>query len=117
MRPRLRFGWGERLPIQATFPLGGDDGFPGLHIGERRGDREALADLLLTYAITGPFVVRLELATGRSARGGPLVNSEGWVAGVRAGMGAETPVGPVRFDYGVSTGGREAVFIRLGRWF
>jgi predicted acylesterase/phospholipase RssA len=117
MRPRLRLGWGERLPIQATFALGGDDGFPGLHIGERRGDREALADLLLTYAIRGPFVARVELATGRSARGGPLVNSEDWLAGVRAGIGAETPVGPVRFDYGVSTGGREAVFIRLGRWF
>jgi NTE family protein len=117
MRPRLRLGWGERLPIQATFPLGGDDGFPGLHIGERRGDREALADVLLTYAIKGPFVARVELAAGRSAGGGPLVNSDGWLAGARAGIGAETPVGPVRFEYGVSTGGREAVFIRLGRWF
>ncbi|MFL5402891.1 MAG: hypothetical protein ACJ8BF_08755, partial [Gemmatimonadales bacterium] len=117
VRPRVRFGWGQRLPIQATFPLGGEDGFPGIHIGERRGDREALVSLLLTYALKGPFVGRVELATGRSARGGPLLDGDRWLAGVRAGVGAETPVGPVRFEYGVASGGRSAVFVRLGRWF
>jgi hypothetical protein len=105
------------LPLQATFPLGGDDGFPGLHLGERRGDREALVSLLFTYALKRPFVGRLELATGRSALGGPLVDSEGWLAGARVGIGAETPVGPVRLEYGVTSGGRGAVFVRLGRWF
>jgi NTE family protein len=117
LRPRIRLGWGERLPIQSTFSLGGEDGFPGLHIGERRGDREALLGLLLTYAVRGPFVGRIELATGRSARGGPVLDWDNWLAGIRAGIGAETPVGPVRFDYGVSSGGRGAVFVRLGRWF
>ena len=46
--PRLRLGWGEDLPLQATFPLGGKDGFPGLHIGERRGDREVMLGLMFT---------------------------------------------------------------------
>jgi hypothetical protein len=117
LRPRIRLGWGDRLPLQATFPLGGDDGFPGLHLGERRGDREALVSVLVTYALKRPFVGRLELTTGRSALGGPLVDSEGWLAGARLGVGAETPVGPVRFEYGVTSGGRGAVFVRLGRWF
>jgi predicted acylesterase/phospholipase RssA len=117
LRPRLRFGWGERLPIQATFPLGGDDGFPGLHIGERRGDRELFLDLLLTYPIQGPLVARLELAAGRSGVGGPLVSSDGWLGGGRLGLGAETPVGPVRLEYGLTGGGRGAFFVRLGRWF
>ena len=117
LRPRIRLGWGDRLPLQATLPLGGDDGFPGLHLGERRGDREALVSLLFTYALKRPFVGRLELATGRSALGGPLIDSEGWLAGARVGVGAETPVGPVRLEYGVTSGGREAVFVRLGRWF
>jgi predicted acylesterase/phospholipase RssA len=117
LRPRARFSWGERLPLQATFPLGGEDGFPGLHLGERRGDREAMVGLLITYGLKGPFVGRVELATGRSALGGPAVDSDGWIAGVRAGVGAETPVGPVRFEYGVASGGRSAVFVRLGRWF
>lgn len=117
LRPRARLGWGEQLPLQGSFPLGGDDGFPGLHIGERRGDREALLGLMLTYVLKRPFVGRLELVTGRSAVGGPLLGTDGWIVGARAGIGAETPVGPVRFEYGVGSGGRGAVFVRLGRWF
>jgi NTE family protein len=117
IEPRLRAGWGERLPLQATFPLGGADGFPGLHIGERRGDRELVLSALLTYVLTGPFVGRVELAVGRSAFGGEILGSGGWLAGARAGAGAETPVGPVRFEYGLTQDGREAVFVRLGRWF
>jgi hypothetical protein len=116
LRPRLRFGWGEDLPLQSSFQLGGEDGFPGLHIGERRGDREILVDLLVTYPLKGPFVGRLELASGRSAAGGPMFSSDGWLAGGRLGIGAETPVGPVRFEYGVS-GSHDAYFVRLGRWF
>jgi predicted acylesterase/phospholipase RssA len=116
LRPRLRFGWGEDLPLQSSFQLGGEDGFPGLHIGERRGDREILVDLLVTYPLKGPFVGRLELASGRSAAGGPMFSSDGWLAGGRLGIGAETPVGPVRFEYGVS-GSQDAYFVRLGRWF
>jgi NTE family protein len=117
LEPRLRVGWGERLPLQATFPLGGEDGFPGLHIGERRGDREVVLSALLTYTLKGPFVARLELAAGRSAFGGEILGSSGWLAGARAGVGAETPLGPVRFEYGLTQAGREAVFVRLGRWF
>ena len=117
LRPRIQIGWGERLPLQATFPLGGEDGFPGLHLGERRGDRELLLDLLITYALRGPFVGRLELATGRTAFGGQLLGSDGWIAGVRAGVGAETPLGPVRLEYGVADDGRGTAFVRLGKWF
>jgi NTE family protein len=117
VEPRLRLGWGERLPLQAAFPVGGADGFPGLHIGERRGDREFVLSALLSYTLKGPFVGRVELAAGRSAFGGGILGPDGWVAGARAGVGAETPVGPVRFEYGLTEGGREAVFVRLGRWF
>ncbi len=115
--PRLRLGWGDGLPLQSEFALGGEDGFPGLHLGERRGDREALVGLMLTYDLTGPFVARVELVTGRTGNGGSLVQSAGWLTGVRAGVGAHTPVGPVRVEYGVASTGRGAVFVRLGRWF
>ena len=115
--PRLRLGWGERLPLQLGMPLGGDDGFPGLHIGERRGDREAMLGVLLATPIQGPLLARVELDVGRTASGGPLLDSKGWVIGVRVGIGAETPLGPVRFEYGVATEGRDALFVRLGRWF
>jgi NTE family protein len=115
--PRLRLGWGERLPIQLGLPLGGNDGFPGLHIGERRGDREAMLSVLIATPIKGPLLGRVELAGGRSSSGGAFFNSEGWVVGVRAGVGAETPFGPVRIEYGFATRGREALFVRMGRWF
>jgi NTE family protein len=117
LRPNVRIGWGENLPIQAGFPLGGDDGFPGLHLGERRGDRELVMDVLATYQVDGPLVARLELAVGRSANGGPLVNKVGWITGSRIGLGAETPVGPVRIEYGLADNGRGTFFLRLGRWF
>jgi NTE family protein len=112
--PRVMLGWGDDLPIQLAFPLGGDDGFPGLHLGERRGDREAMLGLMFTAPLTGPLLGRVELAGGRTANGGPLLGDDGWVGGIRAGIGADTPVGGVRFEYGYSTEDRGAVFVRLG---
>jgi hypothetical protein len=53
---------------------------------------------------------------GRVAVGGGLLDEGGWHTGIRGGVGADTPVGPVRVEMGF-TGGREALFVRLGRWF
>jgi NTE family protein len=117
MTPRIRLGWGDGLPLQTSFPLGGDDGFPGLHIGERRGDREAMLGVMFSFPIRGPLLGRIEFAGGRTAVGGSLFGDEGWAGGARAGIGAETPVGPVRFEYGYGTEDRGALFVRLGRWF
>jgi hypothetical protein len=114
--PRILVGWGEDLPVQLAFPLGGDDGFPGLHLGERRGDREAMLGLAFIAPIKGPLLGRVEFAGGRTAQGGALLADNGWVGGIRAGIGAETPVGPVRFEYGYSTEDRGAVFVRIGEW-
>jgi hypothetical protein len=115
--PRLRLGWGDDLPLQAGFPLGGDDGFPGLHLGERRGDREAMLGLMLSVPVKGPLLARMELAGGRTASGGSLFGAGGWLGGVRVGVGAETPLGPLRLEYGRATVDRDALFVRLGRWF
>jgi hypothetical protein len=114
--PRVRLGWGEGLPLQSTFPLGGDDGFPGLHIGERRGDREAMVGVMFTVPVRRPLLARIEFAGGRTALGGGFLEGD-WVGGVRAGIGADTPVGPVRLEYGYSTEDRGALLLRLGRWF
>lgn len=115
--PRLRYGWGERLPSQLSYALGGDEGFPGLHIGERRGDRESYASTLFAYRVLGPLLVRLELAAGATALGGDLVPRRGWIAGVRSGVGVDSPVGPIRAEYGYNSLHRGTVFIRVGRWF
>ena len=115
--PRVRIGWGEALPLQLQFPLGGDDGFPGLHIGERRGSREAMLGAALSVPVLGPVLARLELAAGRTAADGALLGDDGWIGGARAGLGADTPVGPLSFEYGYGTEDRGALYVRLGRWF
>lgn len=114
--PHFRAGTGKDLPLQHTLPLGGDDGFAGLHIGELRGDREVLAGLALAYPLVGPLRLRVDGMVGRSAFGGGLLDEGGWHTGLRGGVGADTPVGPVRVELGFSDG-RELLFVRLGRWF
>jgi len=117
MTPGFRFGWGERLPLETTFPLGGMDGFPGLNIGERRGDREALASLLFTRRLLGPVELRLSGESGQTAVGGAVIPEGRWETGGRFGLGADTPLGPIRVEYGVSRGGRNGALVRLGDWF
>lgn len=116
INPHLRIGAGENLPLQHTLTLGGSEGFAGLHIGELRGDREALVGLALAYPVVGPLHVRVDGMVGRVALGGSLLDDTGWHTGIRGGVGADTPVGPVRVELGL-TGNRELLFVRLGRWF
>jgi NTE family protein len=115
--PSLQFGWGDHLPLQRTFPLGGMDGFPGLNIGELRGDREVLARVLVTRRTVGPIEVRLTAESGRTAFGGLTLPRGHWQAGGRLGLGAETPIGPIRLEYGIARGGRNGFFLRVGEWF
>jgi outer membrane translocation and assembly module TamA len=70
----------------------------------------------ISTPLLGPVLARVELAGGRTADAGSLLGG-GWVGGARAGLGADTPVGPVRFEYGYGTEDRGAVYVRLGRWF
>jgi hypothetical protein len=93
------------------------DGFPGLNIGERRGDRELLAQVLLTRRLLGPVQVRLTAVSGKTALGGSTVPHGRWETGGRLGLGAETPIGPIRVEYGLARGGRNGVFLRLGEWY
>ena len=116
-RPYLRLGWGAQLPAQLQFPLGGMRGFPGLHIGERLGDREVDVGIETRLHLGRLLFVSGEAAVGRTAFGGSLFGSGGWLFGLRAGIGAETPFGPVGIDYGVTQDWRNLLLFRFGRWF
>jgi hypothetical protein len=48
--------------------------------------------------------------------GGELLDGR-WLTGLRAGLGADTPLGPVRVEYGFSGKDRRAALVRIGRWF
>lgn len=114
--PRARLGWGDAdLPLHRTFALGGDEGFPGLHLGEMRGSREAFASVRVTRSIQGPIELRLTVAGGRAwMPGQPGMD---WIGGARLGLGTNTPAGPVDLAYGLATSGRRALYIRFGQWF
>lgn len=115
--PAVRIGWGEYLPLQNQFPLGGTDGFPGLSTEELRGTRELYAGLGASHPISGSFRWEVLAAAGRSADGGDLFSSADWLGGIRAGLAVHTPLGEVRAAYGITTTGIDNVFVRIGRWF
>lgn len=117
LTPEIRFGWGRHLPLMSTFMLGGSDGFPGLNIGEIRGDRELYASFQVAHQLVGPVEMRLTAASGQAAFGGPTLPEGRWQAGGRIGLAAETPIGPIRVEYGVARHQRNGFFVRLGDWF
>ena len=126
--PGLRAGLlrGKEVPLQLAFPLGGMDGFPGLHLLERRGSNEAMVSTSVSYQLSGPLRLRVELAAGdvrpdSAGMAEPLFKGRDWLVGWRVGVGVRTsPLGPVRLEYGAtSVAGdyRDQVFLRVGRWF
>ena len=131
---RLRIGAGSTLPTARTFVLGGEEGFPGFHLGEHRGDREAFTALALSRPLIGQLRLKLTGAVGRTrfvtgqldsalalARGilvGSSLFGDGeWQAGLWAGLESPTPLGPVRIEYGWNNAGRGALLFRIGKWF
>ena len=120
---RFRAGWGNRLPIQETFELGGDDGFAGFRIGELRGTQELFGSLLVRKRLNRLLHARVELMSGEVADGyGVLQRVPGTTTGelfggVRAGLEATTPLGPIRVEEGIANTGQRAILIRVGTWF
>jgi NTE family protein len=123
MRARVRAGWGNRLPIAQTFTLGGEDGFAGLRIGELRGSQEAFASLLLKRHVTPILSVRVEAMAGEIGRGSGVLTPEPGTyygklySGVRAGVEADTPLGPIRVEEGFNSSGTRGTLVRVGYWF
>jgi NTE family protein len=122
-RLRLRAGWGNRLPLQHTFSLGGDDGFAGFRLGELRGSQEVFGSLLFKLPINATLKLRVETMAGAVGTGyGFLqpVDSTRYGklnTGVRAGFEVDTPLGPIRVEEGINGQGRKATLIRVGYWF
>lgn len=117
LTPIARVGWGEALPLQEQFPLGGTDGFPGLATEQVRGNQEVFGALALSHPIRGKLRWEVLAAAGRSGESGDLLSAEGWLGGARAGLAAETPIGDVQAAYGRTTTGVDNIFVRIGRWF
>ena len=118
LRPRIHYGIGRSLPLQLGFPLGGEiDGFPGRHIGEDRSLQEASAGLVILHPIFGRVTLRIELMVGAVGDASGVLPEGEVVAGVRVGFNLATALGPIRVEYGLSEGKRDALLVRIGRWF
>jgi predicted acylesterase/phospholipase RssA len=137
LEQRVRIGIGRDLPAAESFTLGGLHGFPGLKLGERPGDSEVFTSLTLSRRILGPVSLRLTGAFGRTAFGstefleqglggspdqigrgffvpGRIFGKGGWLVGGRIGVGAETPIGPIRLEWGLNDLGRSTGTLRVG---
>lgn len=122
-RLRMRLGWGHRVPVQSTFTLGGSDGFAGLRIGEIRGSQEAFASVQVKRRVAPQIHAVLEGMTGSIGDGsGFLVRRDSSYfgriyGGVRAGVEANTPIGPIRVEEGFNNAGTRSLLFRVGYWF
>lgn len=117
VRPHGRFGYAESLPEHLQFILGGNDGFAGLHIGEERNSHEAMGSLIVLYPVRGKVFLRVEPMVGATWAGGEVLSTGDVLAGIRVGFDLSTSLGPVRVEYGVGEKGRDALLVRMGRWF
>jgi len=113
--PGLRLGWGRNLPYLHTFPLGGLRGFPGFHIGEGRGQREALITLGAEHALVGPLRLGLEVAAGIGGERETSVPSDHVHLGARVVLGLDTVLGRIDLGYGRTDRGRGALYFRIGK--
>ncbi|MEA3246223.1 MAG: patatin-like phospholipase family protein, partial [Gemmatimonadota bacterium] len=123
VRLRARAGWGNRLPVQQEFTLGGADGFAGLRIGELRGSQEAFGSMRLSRLVAPQIRLAVEAMAGAIGDGsGFLVQRPGTHLGelhygVRTGLEAATPIGPIRVEEGFANTGARGLLVRVGHWF
>jgi predicted acylesterase/phospholipase RssA len=103
-------------PYSEWFLLGGTDGFPGLNVGESIGTWTASYMLDAARHLYGPLNTQITAMTGTVSRSADRAFGGVWLFGARVGIGADSPIGPVRLQYGLSTNGRRQWFARIGRW-
>ena len=103
-------------PYSQWFLLGGTDGFPGLNVGESIGTWTASYMLDAARHLYGPLNTQITAMTGTVSRSADRAFGGKWLFGARVGIGADSPIGPIRLQYGLSTTGRRQWFARLGRW-
>jgi hypothetical protein len=103
-------------PYSAWFLLGGTEGFPGLNVKESIGTWTASYMLDAARHLYGPLNTQVTGMTGTVSRSADRSFGGAWLFGARLGIGADSPIGPIRLQYGLSTTGRRQWFARIGRW-
>jgi predicted acylesterase/phospholipase RssA len=117
--PAVRFGFGNDLPDQETFSLGGDDGFAGYRRYEVRGTFENTTTFMFKYALIGPISLTASSEDGvirdaDSVRSNITRPPKNFVDGNRYGIEIETVLGPMRVEVGHNTAGRQQASCSIG---
>lgn len=110
--------WADReLPLMDATTLGGTDGMAGLRLFQQRGHAEVSSAVEVARPVLGPLALQLTAQGGQVSvdEYRPLAGQ--WIAGMRVGFGAVTPIGPMRVQYGFNSLNEHRWFVRLGRWF
>jgi hypothetical protein len=113
--PEMQYGIGDALPPHLTIMLGGYDGFPGFHIGERRNECVLMFRLTAYEKLIGPFQSPASGSDGAGVRAGRWAPTGQLARGGRIGLGLDTPIGDVRVEYGRNTEDRDQFFVRIGQ--
>lgn len=114
----LHLGWTSRgAPLTARFTLGDKDGFAGFRIGEKLAYTQGVLQSDVGVPLRGPLHALLTVMGGQVSGDPARPLSGTWYTGTRLGLGADSPLGPLRLQYGVNSERRTAWYFRIGRWF
>lgn len=127
LTPYLEYGENleDTLNLLDLYPLGGLFRLSGLGQRELLGERVALARLQAYWRLFGLDVagLKVRLYTGLSLEAGNTyfdetpITAGSLLYGGAAWVGAMTPLGPARFAYGVTEGGRDRFYVMIGDRF
>ncbi|HOC44577.1 MAG TPA: patatin-like phospholipase family protein [Thermoanaerobaculales bacterium] len=127
LSPYLEYGENleSTLDLLDLFPLGGLFRLSGLGQRELLGERIALARLAAYWRLFGLDLagLRVRLYTGLSLEAGNAyfddtpMTADSLLYGGSVWVGAMTPLGPARFAYGLTEGGRDRFYLQIGDRF
>lgn len=108
---RLRGKWGDNLPLDEQFYIGGQDTLRGYKVNEFRGSQALLGTMELRFPLTRNFLAYLFLDAGKT------ISMENYKTGYGFGIKMNSPLGIIRLDYGVGKEGEAHFYFGMGDVF
>jgi len=110
---RLRGRWGENLPPEEEFYVGGQETLRGYELNQFRGHMVLLGTVELRIPVTQNFLGYIFLDGGKIWEDSSVLDKVGYGFGVRM----NTPLGILRFDYGIGEEGSPRFYVGMGDVF
>jgi outer membrane protein insertion porin family len=111
---RVRGKWGEKLPLDEEFHIGGQNTLRGYEENQFRGSRTVLGTLEFRVPLTRDFLAYLFLDAGRVWEDPEMKE---YKFGFGFGLRMSTPLGIIRLDYGIGEEGKPRIYFGMGDVF